>query len=85
MLVVELRIAADAALAECMSRGLTIQSQRQLAGRPGSTHWHLRFPHRRGTLELNDWQGRAWVNVHPLRHGGWARALARELAVLPIR
>jgi hypothetical protein len=29
---------------------------------------------------LNEWQGRVWVNVHPLRDGGWASELARKLA-----
>jgi hypothetical protein len=40
----------------------------------------LRIPGRPGTLELNAWQDRAWVKVHPLRDGGWAKAFARELA-----
>ncbi len=31
-------------------------------------------------LELNAWQNRVWVKVHPLRDGGWATALAHELA-----
>jgi hypothetical protein len=29
---------------------------------------------------LNEWQGHVWVKVHPLRDGGWASALAHELA-----
>jgi hypothetical protein len=33
-------------------------------------------------LELNDWEGRVWVKVHPLRDGGWATELARELSTL---
>jgi hypothetical protein len=32
-----------------------------LAGRAGSHHWHLGFPDRTGTLELNEWQKRVWV------------------------
>jgi ribosomal protein S18 acetylase RimI-like enzyme len=39
------------------------------------------MPGRSGTLELNEWQNRVWVKVHPLRDGGWATALARELSV----
>jgi hypothetical protein len=50
-----------------------------LSGRAGSHHWHLRIPGRPGTLELNEWQSRVWVKVHPLRDGGWATALAHEL------
>src|SRR5258708_3731340 len=43
-------------------------------------HWHLRTPGRPGTLELNAWQNRVSMKVHPLRDGGWANALAHELA-----
>jgi hypothetical protein len=39
-----------------------------------------RIPGRPGTLELNSWRDRVWVKVHPLRDGGWASDLARELA-----
>ncbi len=35
------------------------------------------------TLELNQWQDRVWVKVHPLREGAWAAELARELAEPP--
>lgn len=77
-----LKLSAERALAECRDRGLVVRSERQLAGRPGSHHWHLGIPRRRGTLELSAWQGRVWVKVHPLRDGGWASDLARELAGL---
>jgi hypothetical protein len=60
--------------------GIVIRSERELAGRAGSHHWHLRMPGRPGTLELNEWQNRVWVKVHPLRDGGWATAVAYELA-----
>jgi hypothetical protein len=82
MLEVDLAINASQALAECDRRGLIVRSERALAGRTGSSHWHLGFQGRPGTLELNDWQGRVWVKVHPLRDGGWATALARELSAL---
>ena len=80
MLELDLNLTADQVLAECQRRGLVIESERQLAGRPGSKHWHLRIPGRAGTLELNEWQGRVWVKVHPLREGDWAPELARELS-----
>ena len=83
MLEVDLNVTAAVALAECHRRGLVIQSERPLAGRPGSKHWHLRIPGRAGTLELNEWQGRVWVKVHPLRAGAWAPELARELSEIP--
>ena len=80
MLELDLRITAQEALEECLGRGLVVQSERELAGRRGSRHRHLRFPGRAGTLELNEWGERVWVKVHPLRDGGWATALAHELA-----
>lgn len=80
MLELDLRLKADEVLEECRRRGIVARSERELAGRPGSHHWHLGFPGRAGTLELNDWHGRVWVKVHPLRDGGWASALAHELA-----
>jgi hypothetical protein len=83
VLELDLRVTADRALAECRERGLVVQSERELSGRAGSHHWHLRIPGRAGTLELNEWQNRAWVKVHPLRDGGWATALAHELTALP--
>jgi hypothetical protein len=83
VLELDLNLTTEQALAECQRRGLIIQSERELAGRAGSRHWHLRIPGRAGTLELNEWRGRVWVKVHPRREGGWARELARELSELP--
>ena len=81
MLELELNVTAGEALDECRRRGL-VRSERELAGRAGSHHWHLGFPHRAGTLELSEWQHRVWVKVHPQRDGGWAAALAHELGSL---
>ena len=83
VLELDLKVTADQALAECRERGLVVQSERALAARPGSHHWHLRIPGRTGTLELNEWETRVWVKVHPMRDGGWATALAHELTALP--
>jgi hypothetical protein len=80
MLELDLSVSARQALDECCNRGLVIRSERELAGRAGSRHWHLGIPGRPGTLELNERDGRTWVKVHPLRGGGWADDLARELA-----
>lgn len=80
MLEVDLQLSAEEALAECRRRGLVVRSERELAGRVGSHHWHLGIPGRSGTLELNEWQNRVWAKVHPLRDGGWAESLAQELA-----
>jgi hypothetical protein len=80
MLELDLKLTARQVLDECRRRGLVVRSERELAGRTGSHHWHLRMPGRPGTLELSEWQNRVSVKVHPLRDGGWARALAHELA-----
>jgi hypothetical protein len=80
MIRFDLRDGLDEALAECERRGLVVQSDRRLAGRPKSRHLHLRFPDRAGTIELSEADGHAWVQVHARRDGGWAGQLAEELA-----
>src|SRR5260370_41258858 len=80
MLELDLKLTAKQVLDECRRRGLVVRSERELATRGGSRHWHLRTPGRPGTLELTEWQNRGWGKVHPLRDGGWATALAHELA-----
>ena len=80
MLELNLKLTAAQVLDECRRRGLVVRSERQLAGRSGSRHWHLGVPGRPGTLELSEWQNRVWVKVHPLRDGGWATQLAHELS-----
>jgi hypothetical protein len=80
VLELDLALTAEQALAECSRRGVIVRSERELAGHTGSRHWHLHMPGRVGTLELNHWQARVWVKVHPLRDGGWAEELARELS-----
>ena len=82
MLELDVKLGAGDVLEECGRRGLVVRSERELAGRAGSRHWHLGIPGRAGTLELNEWQGRVWVKVHPLRDGGWAEDFARELSHL---
>ena len=80
MLELSLKLTADQVLDECRRHGLVVRSERELAGRAGSHHWHLRIPGRAGTLELSEWHNRVWVKVHPLRDGGWATALAYVLS-----
>ena len=82
MLELRLTLTAGQVLDECRRRGLVVRSERELSGRGGSHHWHLRMPGRPGTLELSAWEDQVWVKVHPLRDGGWARALARELSAI---
>jgi hypothetical protein len=82
LLELPLNTTSEKALAECQRHGVVVASERELAGRRGSRHWHLRIPGRAGTLELNEWRGNVWVKVHPLREGDWATDFARELAEL---
>ena len=84
MLELTLALGAEEALEECRRRGLVVVSERKLAGRAGSRHWHLRIRGRPGTLELSAWQDRVWVKVHPLREGSWAVGLAHELAAMRV-
>jgi hypothetical protein len=79
VLEIDLSITAELALEECRRRGLVVASERPLAGRPGSRHWHLRMVDRPGTLELSEDGDRVWVKVHPQRAGSWAPELASEL------
>jgi hypothetical protein len=80
VLELPLNLTADEALEACFERGLAVRSMRELARRPRGRHWHLHAPGRTGTLELTEWNGNVSVKVHPLRDGGWASGLARELA-----
>jgi hypothetical protein len=80
MLELDLTLTAAEALEACRLRNIVVRSERELAGRSGSHHWHLRMAGRPGTLELSEWRRRVWVKVHPLRDGGWATAVAHELA-----
>jgi hypothetical protein len=80
MLEFDLTLTARQVLGEFRRRGLVVRSERELAGCAGSHHWHLGTLGHPGTLELSECQNRVWVKVHPLRDGGWAGALAHELA-----
>lgn len=80
VLELKVELTAAQALDECRRRGLVVRSERRLAGSGGGRHWHLGLPGRAGTLELSETQDRVWLKVHPLRDGGWAGALAREIA-----
>jgi len=57
-------------LEECLRRGLETRSERELASRPGRHHYHLAFPGKPGTLELNEWHGDVWFSVNERRDCG---------------
>lgn len=82
--MVELKVprTVEQTLESCRTKGLVVRIQRGLAEHPGGRHWHLGIPGRAGTLEISAWDGEVWVKVHPLRDGGWAGNVARELAAV---
>jgi hypothetical protein len=55
--------------------GLTV-TRGSLRSYPGCTHWHLKKPGSKGTLEATWWpqKERLWLKVHPLREAGWIDA-----------
>jgi hypothetical protein len=67
-------------LGECLAQGLEVRSTRELAGRPGSHHYHLAFPDKPGTLELSEWQGEVWFSVNERRDCGWVSEFAHMTA-----
>ncbi len=67
-------------LEECSLQGLHVRSERALAGRPGSHHYHLAFPGKPGTLELSEWRGEVWFSVNERRDCGWVSDFARTTA-----
>lgn len=66
-------------LQRCLQLGLEIRLERQ-SRNPVSRHWHLGLPGKHGTLEVTEMPQAVYLKVHPLRDGGWASALASELA-----
>ena len=59
--------------AACEGEGLETTLDSTLNTYPGSTHWHLKKPGERGTLEFTYWpkKGRAWFAVHARRNADW--------------
>jgi hypothetical protein len=81
MTEIELCVDGQQALQECLRRGLVVRTERELGGHPGSSHYHLAHPDKPGTLELSEWQGRAWFSVNERRDCGWVSGPARDIAV----
>ena len=53
----------------------------ELRSYPGATHWHIRRPGAKGTLELTYWPrtGRLWFAVHANRRAEWIALAIEEL------
>lgn len=67
-------------LRECKRRGLIVKLDTVVMKKPGGRHWHLGFPDQPGVLELTDAPGAISLKVASNRDGGWATAMAKELA-----
>jgi hypothetical protein len=80
MIEVPVPASVERTLGECLRQGLEVRSERELGGCPGSHHYHLAFPGKPGTLELNEWQGEVWFSVNERRDCGWVSEFARATA-----
>ena len=64
---------------ECRRRGLVVKLD-TFEKKRSARHWHLGFEKQPGVLEITDLGGGTVLKVASNRDGGWATALARELA-----
>lgn len=69
-------------LAECAKRGLVIKLD-TVEMKHKARHWHLGFLKQPGVLEVTDLGDAVVLKVASNRDGGWAEALAHELAKSP--
>ncbi len=79
MLELHVNRKARAILAECAKRGLVVKLD-TLERKRMARHWHLGFEKQPGVLELTDLGETVVLKVASNRDGGWATALAHELA-----
>ncbi len=84
MLEVTVKRSADALLRDLKDRGLVIKMETVDAKRH-ARHWHLGFEQQTGVLEVTDLGDTCELKVAANRDGGWANALAHELAKSPRR
>lgn len=80
MIEVPINASVERALEECLNAGLRVRSSREIAGRPGSHHYHLAYPDRPGTLELSESRGVVWFSINERRDCGWVTEFARSTA-----
>jgi hypothetical protein len=82
MLQVSVKRSADSLLRDLEQRGLVVKLDTVEAKR-NARHWHVGFDKQPGVLEITDLGDTCELRVADNRDGGWAKALARELAKLP--
>jgi hypothetical protein len=58
-----------------------LADRRVLRSHPGATHWHIRRPCAKGTLELTYWPSaeRLWFAVHANRRAEWIAPAIEDL------
>jgi hypothetical protein len=79
MLELTVTRSASQLIKELQRRGLVIKLD-TLEKRRQARHWHLGFEKQPGALEITDLGDRCILKVASNRDGGWASALAQELA-----
>jgi hypothetical protein len=79
MFEVDVSASAETVVGELRRRGLVVKLETFDKTRRGS-HWHFGFKKKPGVLEVTDLGDRCVVRVASNRDGGWATALAEELA-----
>jgi hypothetical protein len=79
MFEVDVAASAETLLGELERRGLVVKLETFDKTRHGP-HWHFGFDKQPGVLEVTDLGDRCVVRVASNRDGGWATALAEELA-----
>jgi hypothetical protein len=70
---------ASEIIRECRRRGLVVKLD-TFEKKRGGRHWHLGFDGQPGVLEITDLGAETVLKVASNRDGGWATALARDLA-----
>ena len=71
--------AADELLEELRARGLVVKLE-TIDGKTKGRHWHMGYDKQPGVLEVTDLGHECELKVASNRDGGWATALAREVA-----
>ncbi|HEU5100036.1 MAG TPA: hypothetical protein VFU22_13500 [Roseiflexaceae bacterium] len=64
-----------------MAEAGLVSSRLELRGYAGATHWHIRRPGAKGTLELTYWpsRGRLWFAIHANRRADWMPSAIDQL------
>src|SRR5205085_6947018 len=76
-----------ALIEQSVSEAGLLAERRELRSYPGATHWHIRRPDAKGTLELTYWPraGRLWFAVHANRRAEWIAPAIGELTARMIQ